>query len=74
MSRTIHLSMSEGEVVEHCRKHVVGISAIEPLVSGGIRLVTMSVEGAETMRSKLKRRIIKEDVTRTPLYLRSGRR
>ena len=74
MSRTIHLSMSEDEAVEHCRKHVVGISAIEPLVSGGVRLVTMSADGAETMRAKLKKRIIKADVTRTPLYLRSGRR
>jgi hypothetical protein len=33
----------------------------------------MSVEGAEKMRAKLKRDIIKEDVERTPLYLRAGR-
>jgi hypothetical protein len=74
MTRTIHLSMSEGEVVEHCRKAVVGISSIEPLVSGGVRLVTMSVEGAETMRAKLKNRIIAGAVTRTPSFMRAGRR
>jgi diketogulonate reductase-like aldo/keto reductase len=73
MSRTLHLSLSEREVTEFCRKHAVAISAIEPLVSGGTRLVTMSVEGAEKMRAKLKRDIIKEDVERTPLYLRAGR-
>ena len=39
MSRTLHVSLSEGEVTESCRKHAVAISAIEPLVSGGTRLV-----------------------------------
>ena len=74
MSRTIHLSMSEGEVVEHCRKHVVGISSIEPLVSGGVRLVTMSVDGAAIIRSKLKNRVIAGEVIRTPSFMRAGRR
>lgn len=74
MNRTLHLSLTEGQVTESCRKHSVAISAIEPLVSGGTRLVTMSVDGASKMRAKLKRDIIKDDVERTPLYLRAGRR
>jgi hypothetical protein len=65
--------MNEGQVTDSCRKHDVGISAIESLVSGGTRLVTMSADGAEKMRTKLKRELIKDDVERTPLYLRTGR-
>lgn len=74
MSRTLHLSLNEGEVTESCRKHAVAISALETLVSGGTRLVTMSVDGATKMRTKLKSQIIKHEVERTQLYLRAGRR
>lgn len=73
MSRTLHLSMSHSDVVDQCAKQSVGISAIEELVSGGVRLVTMSVDGAETMRAKLKTKIIKDEVTRTPVFLKAGR-
>ncbi len=74
MSRTLHLSMSQSDVVDQCHKQSVGISAIEELVSGGVRLVTMSVDGAETMRAKLKSKIIKHEVQRTPVFLKAGRR
>ena len=42
----------------------VGVSAIEPLPQGGVRLVCMSMAGADTMRRKLKSAIIKGDVVR----------
>jgi hypothetical protein len=50
------------------------VSAIERLVDGGVRLVCMSVNGAELIRKKLKRHLIKGEVTReryrptTPLW------
>ena len=74
MSRVVHLSMDEGDVVAGCLKQNVGISAIERLPAGGVRLVCMSVDGAETIRKKLKPHLIEGDVTRdlhrprTPLW------
>jgi len=42
----------------------VGISAVESLPMGGTRLVCMSVDGAATMRKKLKSQLIAGPVTR----------
>lgn len=64
MSRTLFLSLSEGEAVARCLKEKAGISAIEHLPEGGVRLVCMSVEGAETMRRKLKTHLLKGAVVR----------
>jgi hypothetical protein len=62
MSRVILLSMSEGEAVAKCLEAKVGVSAIERLVSGGVRLVCMSSDGAQTIRKKLKARVIEGHV------------
>jgi hypothetical protein len=64
MSRVILLSMSEGEAVAKCLEAKVGVSAIERLVSGGVRLVCMSSDGAQTIRKKLKARVIDGHVVR----------
>ena len=64
MSRVIHLSLDEGVVVIRCMSEKVGVSAIEGLPGGGVRLVCMSNDGAETIRRKLKRYVIAGDVTR----------
>ena len=64
MSRVVLLSMSESEVVAKCRDAQIGVSGIERLTTGGVRLVCMSVDGAATIRSKLKARIIKGEVVR----------
>ena len=64
MSRVILVSMSESEVVAKCQASKVGVSAIERLASGGVRLVCMSSDGAVTMRKKLKAHLIQGDVIR----------
>ena len=64
MSRTIFLSMPEDEVAARCRSANVGISAVERLPQGGVRLVCMSMDGADIMRQKLKSRIIRGEVPR----------
>jgi len=64
MSRVILLSMKESDVIAKCREGKVGVSAIERLASGGVRLVCMSSDGAITMRKKLKAHIIEGDVVR----------
>ena len=64
MSRAINLSMKEAEVVARCLTEQVGVSAIERLPQGGVRLVCMSVDGAELIRLRLKSHIITGDVKR----------
>lgn len=74
MSRQVLLSMSEGDVLAQCLEAKVGVSAIERLVDGGVRLVCMSGQGAELIRKKLKSSVIEGDVIRmrfrprTPLW------
>ncbi len=64
MSRAMNIAMDETAVLETCRAAKVGVSAIEVLSSGGVRLVCMSVGGAETLRRKLKSKLIKGEVVR----------
>ena len=60
----MNLTLDEGEVVSRCLTEKVGISAIERLPQGGVRLVCMSSDGAELIRRKLKRHLIDGPVVR----------
>jgi hypothetical protein len=64
MSRVVHLNLEEGVVTIRCMSENVGVSAIEALPAGGVRLVCMSNDGAEVIRRKLKRYLIKGEITR----------
>jgi hypothetical protein len=64
MSRVLHLDLDEGVVEIRCLSENVGVSAIERLPSGGVRLVCKSSEGALLIRKKLKKYLIDGDVTR----------
>ena len=64
MSREMYVTMDEGAVADACLKLDVGVSAIERLPQGGVRLVCMSSAGAEAMRAKLKRHLISGEVVR----------
>jgi hypothetical protein len=64
MTRAINIDMAEGDVIARCLKEKVGVSAIERLPAGGVRLVTMSVDGADLIRSKLKKQLIAGNVVR----------
>ena len=72
MSRVVHLSLDEGMVVIRCLSEKVGISAIESLPGGGVRLVCMGSEGAERIRRKLKRYVIPGEVMREPYRPATG--
>jgi hypothetical protein len=61
MSRTVFLSLNEGQAVAECLKRRIGISAIERLPAGGVRLVCMSGDGAEQIRKALKPKLLEED-------------
>jgi hypothetical protein len=66
MSRAILLSLEEGEVIAQCLKAEVGVSAIEGLVGGGVRLVCRSSVGAVLIRKTLKKHLIKGEAIREP--------
>jgi hypothetical protein len=62
MSRVLLVALEEGEVVAKCLAAKVGISALERLPGGGVRLVCMSTDGAAQMSRKLKRNLIDGEV------------
>jgi hypothetical protein len=67
MSREILVAMSEAEVVAKCQAAKVGVSVIERIPAGGVRLVCMSGSGAETMRKTFKAHLIEGTVIREKL-------
>lgn len=60
MSRTLYLALDEGKVVACCLKEKVGVSTIERLPGGGVRLVCNSTEGAGRIRKRLKSDLLDE--------------
>jgi saccharopine dehydrogenase-like NADP-dependent oxidoreductase len=64
VSRVVHLKLDQGVVVIRCLSEQVGVSAIETLPSGGVRLVTTSNDGADRIRKKLRAYLIKDEVVR----------
>ena len=64
MSRVLMVKLNPSDVLEKCEKAKVGVSAIEKLPAGGVRLVLMSSDGAATMTRKFKSHLIKDPVTR----------
>lgn len=64
MSREILVAFSEGEVVAKCLAAKVGVSAIERLPAGGVRLVCMSMSGADAMRKAFKVHLVQGTVVR----------
>jgi hypothetical protein len=65
VSRVINLAMSADDVRHQCQTRQVGVSALETLPDGGVRLVCMSSDGAATIRKRLKANLIDGDVRRT---------
>lgn len=67
MSRTLYLKLDEEKALARCLKENVGVSAIERLPGGGVRLVCKSGEGAERIRALLRAQLLDEDgVQRKP--------
>ena len=68
MSRAMNLALPESEVKQICLLQGISISAIEPLQSGGTRLVCTTPAGAEEMRLRLRGHIIDGAVTHHRFY------
>lgn len=69
MSRAINLSVDQDAVTRLCGKHAVLISCMEPLLSGGTRVVLRSADGAATVRRHMKDKIMEGPVVRGGLYV-----
>ena len=68
MGRVLLLSLSEAEATKTCGDLGVGISVLEPLVSGGVRLVCVTSDGAARVRHKLRAKLIDGFVKRSRIY------
>jgi len=68
------VSLEESQVIAKCQSEKVGISAIERLPSGGVRLVCSSSDGAAVMKKKFKSHLLPDTAVRqthrpnTPLW------
>ena len=74
MSRALFVDLSEAQVIAKCEAEKVGISALEKLPDGGVRLVCMSSDGAATMTRKFKSNLKLASTRRAPfrpLYSRA---
>jgi hypothetical protein len=66
MSRAINLDVAQPDVIEMCRKHNAGISAIERLAGGGTRVVLDNADGAALIARSFGGKVIEGPVRRTP--------
>jgi hypothetical protein len=71
MSRAMNVALREVDVLSACKAEDVGVSAIEALPAGGVRLVCMSMAGAGQMRRKFKSQLIQGEPAREKLRPRS---
>lgn len=69
MSRAINIDAVESEVEALCQRHSLAISTIEPLTSGGTRVVMLNPDGADRMRALMKGKLITSPVVRSSLHL-----
>lgn len=68
MSRAVNVDATVEAVTKACATHNIGISTIEPLASGGTRVVAMNSDGAAALRRHLKSKILEGTVVRSDLY------
>jgi len=70
----MQLALTERQAFDLCAKQQVGVSTIEALPGGGVRLVCCSTSGAEIVRLKARSKIMKVEEARqkhrpaTPLW------
>ncbi|NIJ16737.1 hypothetical protein [Sphingobium vermicomposti] len=69
MSRAINMSVSVAEIEKLCATHNFRISTIEPLASGGSRVVLLDGREADEVRKLLKNKIITGDVKRSAAHV-----
>lgn len=71
MSRVMNTNAPQPDVIATCARLKTPISAIEPLLSGGTRVVMMNGDDAEIVRKAFKSKLLDGAVTRTR-WVRNG--
>lgn len=69
MSRAINVTMSVADIEKLCAKHSFRVSTVEPLASGGSRIVLLDGREAEQLRDILKNKVISGGVTRSAAHV-----
>ncbi|MDX3898918.1 MAG: hypothetical protein QHC40_00120 [Sphingobium sp.] len=69
MSRAVNTAEAPEKVRALCDKHGIAISVLEPLPSGGTRVVLVTPDGAAAFRMKGKDKLLDGPVARSGLYL-----
>jgi hypothetical protein len=69
LSRAINLDAPVQSVEAMCAKHDILISAIEPLQSGGTRVVLKTSVGADDLRRRMGKQIMNGPIVRSGLYM-----
>ena len=69
MSRAINVSAAEADVRDMCAKHKASITAIEPLRSGGTRVVLKNTVDALVIAKAYGSKVIRGAVVRMPSRL-----
>jgi hypothetical protein len=70
MSRAFCVKLSIDDVIALCGKNKAAISVVEPLVSGGTRVVLKTSDDAAVMGRLFGNKILAGSVVRTPLRVR----
>lgn len=69
MSRAVNINSPVADVTALCAKHAIAISTIEPLASGGTRVVLLNPTGADRIRELLAKKLITDPIVRSPLHM-----
>lgn len=67
MSRAININASEADIMTMCAKHQAPVSCIEPLTSGGARVVLKTADSAAIITRAFGKKVIAGTVKRAPL-------
>ncbi len=73
MSRAVNIDAPKDEVLKIAARHDAAISAIEPLLPRGTRVVFMNADDARTIAQAFGRKVLTGAVTRTPIRPRRSR-
>jgi hypothetical protein len=69
MSRVIHIDQCPDAIEALCAKHMFRVSTVEPLLSGGSRVVLLDPRDAEALRVLMKHKLILGEVRRSPSHI-----
>lgn len=69
MSRVIHVDATAGQIDALCEKNGFRLSVVEPLLSGGFRIVMLDSRDCDSFRSLMKGKLISGSVTRSSQHI-----